>query len=133
MVSSEANELITKAKRYLEPAKISLEKDYYCEVCFLSSLASVLYFKGLSIALTGSFPTVHDLRIILNHIKTVTNDERIDRFVRENRSKLKSLSDEYLVSRYNMSISYERDDAEECINVAIEVINFAEGLLHKVS
>ena len=83
--------------------------------------------------MTGSFPTVHDLRIILNHIKTVTNDERIDRFVRENRSKLKSLSDEYLVSRYNMSISYERDDAEECINVAIEVINFAEGLLHKVS
>ena len=133
MVSSEANELITKAKRYLELAKISLEKGYYCEVCFLSSLASVLYLKGVSIALTGSFPTVHDLRIILNHIKTVTNDERIDRFVRENRSKLKSLSDEYLVSRYNMSISYERDDAEECINVAIEVINFAEGLLHKVS
>ncbi|MFP3346486.1 MAG: HEPN domain-containing protein [Sulfolobaceae archaeon] len=55
MVSSEANELITKAKRYLELAKISLEKGYYCEVCFLSSLASVLYFKGVKYSFDRKF------------------------------------------------------------------------------
>ena len=129
MVSSE---LITKAKRYLELAKISLEKGYYCEVCFLSSLASELYLKGVSVALTGGFPTVHDLRAILNHIRVVTGNSAIDNFVKENRSKLKSLSDEYLISRYNMGISYDKEDAEECLNIAVEVINFGEGLLRKV-
>ena len=133
MVSSEVNELITKAKRYLELAKISFEKGYYCEACFLSALASELYLKGVSIALTGGFPTVYNLRAILNHIRTVKGDDRIDRFVRENRSKLKALSDEYLVSRYHLGISYDREDAEECLNIAVEVISFAEGLLRKAS
>ena len=121
MVSSEVNELITKARRYLELAKISFEN--YCEACFLSALASELYLKGVSVALTGSFPTVHDLRVN-------TGDDRIDHFVKENRSKLKVLSDEYL---YNLGISYDKEDAENCLNIAVEVISFAEGLLHKSS
>nr|WP_231136289.1 HEPN domain-containing protein [Acidianus ambivalens] len=55
MVYSEANELMEKARRYLELAKISL---FYSEACFLSSLSAELYIKGVSISLVGSFPAV---------------------------------------------------------------------------
>lgn len=134
MVSSEANELMEKAKRYLELAKISLEKGFYSEACFLSSLSAELYIKGVSISLVGSFPTVHDIREILSYIRLKRKDlEIIEDFIRNNRDKLKDISNEYLVSRYNLSYTYNRQDAEECLNTALMVIKFGENLLHSIS
>lgn len=134
MVSSEANELMEKAKRYLELAKISLEKGFYSEACFLSSLSAELYIKGVSISLVGSFPTVHDIREILSYIRLKRKDlEIIEDFIRNNSDKLKDISNEYLVSRYNLSYTYNRQDAEECLNTALMVIKFGENLLHSIS
>jgi HEPN domain-containing protein len=134
MVSSEANELMEKARRYLELAKISLEKGFYSEVCFLSSLSVELYIKGVSISLVGSFPAVHDVREILSYIKLKRGDlEIIEEFVRNNRDKLKDISNEYLVSRYNLSYSYTKEDAKECLSIAMMVIKFGEELLRSVS
>lgn len=134
MVSSEANELMEKARRYFELAKISLEKGFYSEACFLSSLSAKLYIKGVSISLVGSFPHVHDVREILSYIKLKRGDlEIIGDFVKNNRDRLKDISNEYLVARYNLSYTYAKEDAEECLNVAMMVIKFGEELLRSVS
>ncbi|BAK54654.1 HEPN domain-containing protein [Sulfurisphaera tokodaii] len=131
MVSNEANDLMIKAQRYMELAKLALEKGFYSEVCFLSSLAAELYIKGVSLAITGGFPTVHDLREILNYIRINRKSEStiIDEFIRENREELRLLSNEYLVSRYNLGYTYVKEDAEDCLNILLKVINFGNKLL----
>ncbi|MEM0373802.1 MAG: HEPN domain-containing protein [Sulfolobaceae archaeon] len=134
MVSREVNDLMMKAQRYLELAKIALEKGFYSEVCFLSSLAAELYIKGVSLAITGGFPTVHDLREILNYIRINKKGENmIDEFIRENRERLRLISNEYLVSRYNLGSTYDKEDAENCLKILLEVIDFGSKLLQSVS
>nr|WP_231136455.1 HEPN domain-containing protein [Acidianus ambivalens] len=59
--------------------------------------------------------------------------EIIEEFVRNNRDKLKDISNEYLLSRYNLSYSYTKEDAEECLNTAMMVIKFGEELLRSIS
>lgn len=131
MTSKEANEFLRKAENYLKLAENALSYEFFSETCFLSSISSELAIKGLSIALVSSYPTTHDLRQLLNFIFDKTKEEKISNFIKENREKLNKLTKEYFISRYNLGIEYEKEDAEDCIRIANEVFRFVRELLSR--
>ncbi|TRM96841.1 DNA-binding protein, partial [Sulfolobus sp. B1] len=117
------NILIARAEEYLELAQYALSKKMYSQTCFLSSVASELYMKGVSLAISGDFTYFHDGKQILSYIRNIDSKlaEMIDNFVKENREKLRRLASEYTIARYDMELIYEREDAEMCIRIAKQI------------
>ncbi len=127
------NILITRAKEYLELAEYALSKKLYSQTCFLSSVASELYMKGVSLAVSGDFSYFHDGKQILSYIRNLDNRlvEMIDNFVRENREKLRRLASEYTLARYDMELIYDREDAEMCLKIVKQIFEFGMELIEK--
>ncbi len=88
-----------------------------------------LYLKSVVLELTGEVPRTHSVRQLLHMLRSVLSEaaEPIDAFVCEYRGSLTGLEESYLASRYLFRIYY-RDESEELVKFAREVIRFVEDL-----
>jgi HEPN domain-containing protein len=112
----------------LESAKRSLGYGDYDIAAFMAEQAAQLFLKSVVLEVSGEVPRTHSIRQLFNALKLVLGKhEDIDRFVARNRSLLIRLEDAYINSRYVLR-EYEREEAEELVVFAEEVLRFVEGL-----
>jgi len=124
----EVSLLRDRSLRMLSSARRSLLDADYDIAAFMADQAVQLYLKSTVLKLTGEVPRVHAARQLMLVIKDLLGKpDLVDSFVRENRSLLIRLEEAYISSRY-MARVYERDEAEELVNFADEVIGFVKSI-----
>lgn len=119
-----------RSLRMLVHAEECLRSGDYDLAAFLAEQSVQLYLKSVILELAGEVPRTNSIRQLLHMIRTILDGEkarRIDEFVYEHRRLLAGLEEAYLASRYLFRV-YERDESEELVRFAREVVEFAEDL-----
>ncbi|MCD6095039.1 MAG: HEPN domain-containing protein [Thermoprotei archaeon] len=120
-----------RSLRMLNHAEHCITTGDYDLASFLAEQAVQLYLKSIILELTGEVPRTHVIRQLFHILRTIVkNKELIDEFMRKNRRLLVGLEEAYLALRYLFRI-YEKEEAEELINFAKEVINFVRDIKGK--
>lgn len=133
------NNNFNEAKRWLEQAKCDLKSaewnvkgEFYADACFKSqqacekALKAFCYFKGERSVLG------HSTRDLL--LRCAKYDENFDRYIRN----CKKLDKFYITARYPDGLPsgipqeyFEREEAEEAIKLADEVLEFIGSLINQ--
>ncbi|MEM2106943.1 MAG: HEPN domain-containing protein [Candidatus Bathyarchaeia archaeon] len=117
-----------RSLRMLSSARRSLSEGDYDIAAFIADQAVQLYLKSMVLELAGEVPRMHSIRQLLRVLKEMSDrPDIIDDYVKKNRSLLIRLEEAYISSRY-MPRDYEREEAEELVNFAEEVIDFVKSL-----
>jgi len=124
--------LLRRAKQFLEEANTALNMGRFDIACFLAEQAAQLCLKAQLLKTCGDYPRTHYIRQLLSELANSIKDEKLRRqiedFTRRNRVKLSALEDAYTMARYT-SKTYTREDAQDFIEAAREVIEFVERIL----
>jgi len=115
-----------RASLFLELARYSLERGFYDMTAFNAEQAAQLYLKATLLELIGDFPRTHSILLLLGELKRV-NEKDVEDFIRRNKRRLHVLEDAYLTSRYFYKF-FDREDAEDLIAAAEEVVSLCEEL-----
>jgi len=115
--------------RMLAHAEECLKSGDYDLAVFLAEQAVQLYLKSIILELTGEVPRTHSIRQLLHILRTLSSGvtEAVNEFVHRHRGLLTGLEDAYLASRYFFR-TYEKDESEELVRFAGEVIRFVRDL-----
>lgn len=120
-----AERLRKRAMGFMDAAKERLEAGDYDLTCFMVEQAVQLYLKSLILELSGETPRTHSIRQLLSILSKL-----LDVQFEFDRRSLVFLEDAYIKARY-LGANYEREDAEDAIKIAEEVIStvsrFVEG------
>ncbi|MEM2983258.1 MAG: HEPN domain-containing protein [Candidatus Bathyarchaeia archaeon] len=117
-----------RSLRMLSSARRSLSEGDYDIAAFIADQAVQLYLKSMVLELAGEVPRIHSIRQLLRVLKEMSDrPDIIDDYVKKNRSLPIRLEEAYISSRY-MPRDYEREEAEELVNFAEEVIDFVKSL-----
>ncbi|AAB90648.1 MULTISPECIES: HEPN domain-containing protein [Archaeoglobus] len=112
-----AEKLRRRAMGFMDAAKERLKVGDYDLTCFMAEQAVQLYLKSVILELSGEVPRTHSIRQLLSILSKLL-DEQFD----FDRKQLVFLEDAYIKARY-LGAGYEREDAEEAIKIAEEVIS----------
>lgn len=123
---SEVELLKRRASSFLELARYSLGRDMYDMAAFNAEQAAQLYLKATLLELVGDFPRTHSILYLLGELKRIS-EARVEDFIRRNKRRLHVLEDAYITSRYYYKF-FDREDAEDLVSVAEEVIRLCEEL-----
>ncbi|MGQ4875024.1 MAG: HEPN domain-containing protein [Promethearchaeia archaeon] len=122
MSIEDVNLLFQRAKNFLDSAKERFEKRDWDLTCFFSEQALQLYLKATILELQGDIPKTHSLRKLIALINQITGVK-----INIDRNSLIFLESSYLNARY-INFIYEREDAENALNITEEVINKIENV-----
>lgn len=124
--------LVRRSREFLDEAREAKSKGRFDIACFLAEQAAQLFLKALLLKHAGDYPRTHHVRTLLSElISAIENEsakESIRLFIRNNRARLSELEDAYLMSRYTTK-TYTREDAEDIVSTASELINLLSRLL----
>ena len=125
----EVDLLRSRALKMLKYAKKSFSDEDYDIAAFLAEQAVQLFLKSIILEETGEVPRTHVVRQLLHILKNIFENyvDKVDVFVRENRSLLIHLEEAYLASRYLFK-EYEMEEVRELIDFAEKVINFVKDI-----
>jgi len=125
----EVDLLRDRAFKMLKHAKKSFSDGDYDIAAFLAEQAVQLFLKSVILERTGEVPRTHVIRQLLHIFENIFENcaDRVDVFVRENRSLLIRLEEAYLASRYLFK-EYEMEEVGELIDFAEKVINFVKDI-----
>lgn len=123
----EVERLRIRSKGFMEAAVERLKAEDYDLACFMAEQAVQLYLKSVILELSGEIPRTHSIRQLLSAISKLL-DEKFD----FDRRSLVFLEDAYIKARYFGS-GYEREDAEDAIKIAEEVISVVSRTLERKS
>ncbi|RLE77652.1 MAG: DNA-binding protein [Thermoprotei archaeon] len=129
MARREEVELIRdRALRMLNSAKHHLSVGDYDIAAFMAEQAAQLFIKCKILEATGEMPRTHVIRRLLGVLRDLSRDGgAVEDFVKRRRSLLIRLEEAYLALRY-LFRRYERDEVEELVSFAEEVIEFVRDL-----
>ena len=115
----------------LESAKRSLGSGDYDIAAFMAEQAVQLFLKSVILEVSGEMPRTYSIRQLFNALRLVLGKHKdIDQFVGRKRSLIIRLEDAYINSRYVLR-EYEREDVEELVTFAEEVLEFVKALRGK--
>jgi len=125
----EVDLLRSRALKMLKYAKKSFSDEDYDIAAFLAEQAVQLFLKSIILEETGEVPRTHVVRQLLHILKNIFENyvDKVDVFVRENRSLLIRLEEAYLASRYLFK-EYEMEEVRELIDFAEKVISFVKDI-----
>ena len=123
-----------RARRFLSYAEEALGLGDYDLACFYADQAAQLAVKACLLRLTGHMPRIHGLRELLGamsrHLSGLGREDlagRVSAFAREHRAGLSRLEEAYVAGRY-LAREFEREEAEECVRLARELLALVEEL-----
>jgi len=123
-------ELIKKrSKIMLKEARGESSKGHYDLAVFLAEQAVQLYLKAVILSKTGTMSRTHTIRDLMGALRIIYphKTKEIDNFVKQNRSLFIRLEETYISSRY-LFREYTKDEAEELVKFAEEVIKFVRDI-----
>jgi HEPN domain-containing protein len=103
----------------------ALRQEMYDTAAFLAEQAAQLFIKHKILELTGEMPQTHTIRQLIAVLAECTGGrwmEELTEFAKRRRSLLIRLEEAYISSRY-LFRRYDRDEAEELVGFAREVID----------
>ena len=116
-----------RAENALARAERDLRAGDYDGAVFDAEQAVQLYLKSILLEYAGVAPRTHNLRMLLHAVGELLGFASEAReFVRRNKYKLHTLEDAYFSARY-LPKEFSREDAEELIAFAKEVIRFVKS------
>ncbi len=112
----------------LEEAGEELSKGHYDLAVFLAEQAVQLFLKAVILSETGTMPRTHR-RDLAGALRVIYPDKarEVDVFVRQNHGLFIRLEEAYVSSRY-LFREYTREEAEELVKFAGEVVEFVRGV-----
>ena len=114
-------ELLKKRSRgFLNGAKERLKAEEYDVACFMAEQAVQLHLKAVILDLSGEIPRTHSIRKLLSILSSL-----LEKRLEFDRKSLIFLESMYINARY-LNVEYEREDAEEAIKIAEEVIELVD-------
>ncbi len=116
-----------RASGFMDAAVERLKAGDYDLACFMAEQAVQLHLKSAILELSGEVPRTHSIRQLLSILSKLL-DEQFD----FDRRSLIFLEDAYIKARYFGS-SYEKEDAEDAIKIAEEVISVVARALERKS
>jgi HEPN domain-containing protein len=128
MAHKDEVELLRKrALDFLRTAEEKVVDGSYDIACFLSEQAVQLYIKSLILELFGEMPRTHSIRDLLGLLYEELGRDEIKGFLSKNRQGILSLEGSYVMARY-LYRRYSREEAEDLVKLANEVIRLAEDI-----
>ncbi len=129
MVREEEIKIIRdRSLRMLRAARYHLRLGDYDLAAFMAEQAAQLFIKYRILELTGEIPRSHTIRELLGILGSiVSNEKEVREFIRKKRSLIIRLEDAYIASRY-LFRKYEKEESEELVDFAEEVMRFVENL-----
>jgi len=118
----EVNLLFQRARNFLDSSKDRLDKKDWDLTCFLSEQALQLYLKATILELKGDVPKTYSLRKLIALINQISEVK-----INVDRNSLLFLESSYLNAR-EINFIYEKEDAENALNITEEVINKIEDI-----
>jgi len=109
-----------RATGFLNSAIERLNAGDYDLACFMCEQAVQLYLKGKILELSGEIPRTHSIRQLLSILSQL-----LEKQIEFDRKSVIFLENAYINARY-LSFVYEREDAEEAIKIAREVISLVD-------
>ncbi|MHA1273809.1 MAG: HEPN domain-containing protein [Promethearchaeota archaeon] len=122
MSIEEVNLLFQRARNFLDSSKDRLDKKDWDLTCFLSEQALQLYLKATILELKGDVPKTYSLRKLIALINQISEVK-----INVDRNSLLFLESSYLNAR-EINFIYEKEDAENALNITEEVINKIEDI-----
>ncbi|ASJ17631.1 DNA-binding protein [Thermococcus chitonophagus] len=96
----------------------------YDSAVFLAEQGLQLYLKALIVKYANIKPKTHSLRELLGFLaEAIEAQDKISEFIKESRKILRELESAYILARYEPKV-YEKDEAEELVKFAKDVIKF---------
>ena len=123
MHKDEVELFLNRAKNFLDGAKERFQKEDWDLTCFMAEQSVQLIAKAKILEKGGEFPKTHSIRKLLTLLYQLTENEDF----KYERKALLFLESAYLNSRY-FSFTYEKEDAEEAIRIAEEIIKIVENV-----
>ncbi len=120
MHRDEVELLKRRSKGFLNGAKERLKAGEYDVACFMAEQSVQLYLKAVILDLSGEIPRTHSIRKLLSILSTIFGKK-----LEFDRKSLIFLESMYINARY-LNVEYEREDAEEAIKIAEEVIEIVD-------
>jgi HEPN domain-containing protein len=114
-----------RAQETLRLSEEELRQEMYDTAAFLAEQAAQLFIKHKILELTGEMPRTHTIRQLIAVLAECTGGrwrEELTEFAKRKRSLLIRLEEAYISSRY-LFRRYDRDEAEELVGFAREVID----------
>ena len=128
MVRVEEMEILKdRALRMLRASETHLSSGDYDLAAFLAEQAVQLFLKYKISLLTGEVPRTRSIRDLLQILARISKRNEILDYMRKKRSLLIRLEEAYIASRY-LFRRYEREEAEELVVFAREVIEFVRDI-----
>jgi len=119
--------LARRARNALARARRDLEVGDYDGAVFDAEQAVQLYLKSVILEYADIVPRSHNLRKLLYIVgKLLDLSNEVEEFIERNKYKFHVLEDAYYSARY-LPKEFTREDAEELIAFAEEVIEFVES------
>lgn len=107
-------------------AKASFEElnSFYPQICFQCQQAVEKYLKGFLALYQKPFPKIHDLVSLTKLCRQV--NPNFEKFI----DQANILSQYYLIVRYPLEYpAANRINAQQCLEIAIEIIEFVKSLI----
>ncbi|MEM0048484.1 MAG: HEPN domain-containing protein [Ignisphaera sp.] len=116
-----------RSRNALTRAMRDLEAGDYDGAVFDAEQAVQLYLKSIILEYTDATPRTHNLRKLLQVVGELLGaSNEFKEFIKANKYKLHTLEDAYYSSRY-LPKEFSKEDAEELVKFAEEVIKFVES------
>jgi HEPN domain-containing protein len=123
MHKDEVELFLKRAKNFLDGAKERFQKEDWDLTCFMAEQSVQLISKAKILEKGGELPKTHSIRKLLALLYQLTENDDF----KYNRKALLFLESAYLNSRY-FSFNYEKEDAEEAIRIAEEILKIVENV-----
>ncbi len=126
MKNKEIELMERRARNFLEISEYLVGKGIYDLAAFNAEQAAQLRLKAALLKVVGDYPKTHSIILLLKELGRV-DEERVKKFIEENRGMLHALEDAYLTSRYFLK-TFGREDAVELLRVCRGVFRLCEEL-----
>ena len=122
MHKDEVELFLKRAKNFLDGAKERFHKEDWDLTCFMAEQSVQLITKAIILEKGGELPKTHSIRKLFTLLYQLTENKAL----KYDRKALLFLESAYLNSRY-FSFTYEKEDAEEAIKIAEDIIKIVEN------
>ena len=119
--------LLGRAKGFFEGVHFHIDRRNYDIAVFNMEQALQLYLKAVLLKLTGLYPEVHGIRLLLSYVYKYTGDDRIAEFVKKYRIELSDVERAYTEAKYGIT-SYSQEDADRLLEVVIDCIRLVSEI-----
>lgn len=98
--------LIERSERFMKSAERDIEDGYLDVASFSINQSLELFVKAMLLKLTGDYPHIHNLKLLLRSLSDNSNINfrgKIDRILAERDLEISLIQDAYVTSRYFVS------------------------------